>query len=66
MLPSADEAEEYASFLSESIRQHLDNEWMEQECHQGIGEEVARLFLAAFENVSPSLILALKGWPSCL
>ncbi len=66
MLPSADEAEEYASFLSESVRQHLDDEWMEQECHKGIGEEVARLFLAAFENVSASFILALKGRPSCL
>ncbi|CAM9910099.1 unnamed protein product [Scytosiphon promiscuus] len=50
MLPPADQAEEYASFLSEAIRQHLDDEWMEQECHEGIGEEVARLYLDAFKN----------------
>lgn len=52
MLPPADKAEEYASFLSESIRQHLDDEWIEQECHKGIGEEAARLYLAAFQKVS--------------
>lgn len=51
MLPAADEAEEYASFLSESIRQHLDDEWIEQECHKGIGEEVARLYLDVFRKV---------------
>eukprot|EP00752_Nemacystus_decipiens_P001436 g1415.t2 len=50
MLPSADKAEEYAAFLSESIRQHLDDEWIEQECHKGIGEEVARLYLDAFRK----------------
>lgn len=51
MLPPADKAEEYASFLSESIRQHLDDEWIEQDCHRGIGEEAARLYLAAFQKV---------------
>lgn len=51
MLPPADKAEEYASFLSEAIRQHLDDEWMEQECHEGIGQEVARLYLDAFKDV---------------
>ena len=51
MLPPADKSEEYASYLSESIRQHLDDEWIEQECHKGIGEEVARLYLDAFRKV---------------
>ncbi|CAM9980759.1 unnamed protein product [Ectocarpus fasciculatus] len=50
MLPPAETADEYAAFLSESIREHLDDEWIEQECHKGIGEEVARLYLAAFEK----------------
>ncbi|CAM9645531.1 unnamed protein product [Ectocarpus sp. 12 AP-2014] len=50
MLPPAEKADEYAAFLSESIREHLNDEWMEQDCHKGIGEEVARLYLAAFEK----------------
>lgn len=56
MLPPADKAEEYASFLSESIRQHLDDEWIEQDCHKGIGEEAAKLYLAAFQKVCSGCI----------
>lgn len=51
MLPPAAEAEEYAPFLSESIRQHLDEEWLPQDCHKVIAEEVARLYLVAMQQV---------------
>lgn len=52
MLPPADNLDEYAAFLSDSIRQHLDDEWLPQECHRDIGEEVARLYRAAVQQVS--------------
>ena len=52
MLPPSEAADEYASFLSESICQHLDDEWLPQECHKSIGEEVARLYLATVQQVT--------------
>lgn len=58
MLPPAEEVEEYAQFLSGAIRQHLDEEWMPQDCHQEIGEEVARLYGVAVGQVSYELFWA--------
>lgn len=51
MLPPADRADEIARFLSDAICQHLDDEWLPQECHKGIGEEVARLYHEALAQV---------------
>lgn len=52
MLPPAEEVDEYARFLSDAVRQHLDNEWIPQKCHKDIGEEVANLYHAAVKRVS--------------
>jgi hypothetical protein len=43
-LPSGSETEEYAAFLSEAVRNHLDEEWLPQECHDRIGKEVAQIY----------------------
>lgn len=53
MLPPLEQADEYAPFLSESICQHLDEEWLPQECHKSIGEEVARLYRETAQQVRP-------------
>lgn len=52
MLPPAEQVDEYARFLSDAVRQHLDNEWIPQKCHKDIGEEVAKLYHAAIKRVS--------------
>lgn len=44
LLPPTERVEEYAVFLAEAIRIHLDTEWMEQECHRVIGDKVASVF----------------------
>lgn len=54
MLPPADRAEEIAGFLSEAIGEHLDAEWLPQECHKEIGEEVARVYREALAQVRQS------------
>lgn len=54
--------EEYAPFLAEAIRQHLDEEWMEQACHKEIGNEVAKIFRAAVTGVS---VFIVKSMFSC-
>lgn len=54
MLPPADRADEIADFLSEAICEHLDAEWLPQECHKEIGEEVARVYREALTQVRQS------------
>ena len=55
-LPPAEKVDEYARFLADAVRRHLDDEWIPQECHKEIGEEVARLYRAGVDRVSQSVI----------
>lgn len=44
-LPPIEQSDLYSSFLARAIQIHLDREWMPQECHVDIGNEVARIYL---------------------
>lgn len=57
-LPPAESVDEYATFLAKAIRTHLDDDWMEQSCHENIGDEVAKLFREAVAKVNASTVQA--------
>ncbi|CAM9099932.1 unnamed protein product [Chrysoparadoxa australica] len=43
-LPPVEEVDDYAAFLAEAVQLHLDEEWLIQEVHRGIGEEVGSIY----------------------
>lgn len=50
-LPPVDRVEDYAPFLAKAVRTHLDTEWMPQDCHKTIGDEVEGIFRECLTQV---------------
>ncbi|CAM9530301.1 unnamed protein product [Discosporangium mesarthrocarpum] len=55
MLPPAEDSEAYASFLADSIMQHLDQEWLPQDCHRDIGLKVGDIYRKFVKEGNPEL-----------